>query len=296
MGVENMKQSKKLDLNQSSLVNLVLWFVAIMLVICIRGLSLSIEYKTLLIIFSGVLVWFLYKKMAKFNRFSLEQVKPNKKIDNIQLLLFVALGVLFQNIRGMISNFLMNGEHVTNDKNIKANIKYDVPDYLLNSVTMPVIEEVVFRGYMFILAYLIATGINKLMNKHKENKQKLTFRLSIIIFFVLSIIFALGHMPPTFKEFSLFYYSAILYGVLYLVTRRLIVTICVHVINNTMAFVSLLYPKYVMDKTGVDWIVTITLIIIIILMLCFYQPIKRWIANNMIKETKIKGDKQNGKR
>jgi len=81
----------------------------------------------------------------------------------------------------------------------------------------PIIEEVVFRGYVW-----------EIFEKKKVNKY--------LILIVTSILFAVVHLE--FQMFPLLFLSGIIFGLVRMYTNRLGASIVVHMISNIIAIVS----------------------------------------------------------
>ncbi|MBO0377047.1 CPBP family intramembrane glutamic endopeptidase [Staphylococcus warneri] len=263
--------NRKLETTNNVAMSYLGWAFGIGMWLSAIYLPISLEYRTLIIILTGMVVWFLYRKMIAFNPYALENMKPNQ-IDWFKKILYIICGTTSLYMIATIRDLLTNGQVVTNDERVKDAVYVDVPDYLLRAFTTPIIEELLFRGYLYIVAYLLAKWLSKTLNK--QYKISPTSKRVVIIYVALNIIFALLHGVMDMGEFVVFFLSGVVYVSLYLMTKRLIVPIAVHMLNNTMAFVTLMYPNYVTDKSWIDVIVSAIILIILTVIIFYYEKLK----------------------
>lgn len=240
----------------------------------------------------GACIWLMYYKTTIYNRFAMERMN-RKHLDAVQIALFILIGVLCEFIRHDVWNLLTNYSTTSNDKNIEQSAGLQVADFIADSVVSPIVEEVAFRGYTFILALIIAIGIVKLINKQRITSitKAVTFRLAISIYLIGAIIFALCHGVQNVSEFALYFSSGLLYCVLFIITKRLYIPIAVHMLNNTMATMDMLYIDGNNHTSWYNVLSYLIGIIFIVIVLIFYPKIKRQFKYFMFK---VKGvNKQN---
>lgn len=231
-----------------------------------------------------VCIWLMYYKTTIYNGFAMERMN-RKHLDAVQSVLFILIGVLCVFIKKDVWNLLTNYSTTFNDKNIEQNAGLQVADFISNAMVSPIIEEVVFRGYFFILAFVISKGIIKLINKKRTKPitNKITFRLAISIYIVGAIIFALCHGVQNVSEFALYFSSGLMYSVLFIITKRLYIVIAIHMLNNTMATMDMLYVDGNNQTSWYNVFSYLLGITIIIVVLVFYPKIKRQFKNFMSK-------------
>lgn len=265
--------------------NTIIWIVLInMLAGLVEFNQEMVVVWSVIYIGIGFCIYLMYHKTAVYNRFAIEHMNK-KPLDSVQISLYILLGILVKFTQQDVWNLLTNYSTTTNDKNIQQSAGLDIPDYITDSMVFPVVEEVVFRGYFFILAYVIAVGIIKLLNKRKSSAigNKGIFRLAVSIFILSAAIFGIGHNVQSISEFAMYFFSGLTYCVLYILTKRLYITIAVHIINNTMATMSMLYIKghnYTTWGNVTSYVIGIAVIIAV---LVYYPKIKREFNKLMLK-------------
>lgn len=232
----------------------------------------------------GACIWLMYYKTTIYNRFAMERIN-RKHLDAVQIALFILIGLLCEFIRHDLWNLLTNYSTTSNDKNIKQNAGLQVADFIADSMVTPIIEEIAFRGYLFILAFVISIGIIKLINMKRTKliTTKVTFRLTIGIYLIGAIIFALCHGVQNVSEFALYFSSGLLYCVLFIITKRLYIPIAVHMLNNTMATMDMLYIDGNNQTSWYNVLSYLFVIIIIVVALVFYPKIKQHFNSFMFK-------------
>lgn len=267
------------------LVSLLVWLILIdMYVVLIDYNENYVLLWSIVNISIVVCIWLMYYKTTIYNRFAMERMN-RKHLDAVQSVLFILIGVLCVFIKKDVWNLLTNYSTTFNDKNIEQNAGLQVADFISNAMVSPIIEEVVFRGYFFILAFVISIGIIKLINKKRTKPitNKITFRLAISIYIVGAIIFALCHGVQNVSEFALYFSSGLMYCVLFIITKRLYITIAVHMLNNTIATMEMLYVDGHNQTSWYNVFNYLLGITIIIVVLVFYPKIKRQFKNFMSK-------------
>ncbi|MBF0795186.1 CPBP family intramembrane glutamic endopeptidase [Mammaliicoccus lentus] len=268
------------------LVSLLVWLILInMYVVLIDYNENYVLLWSIVNISIVVCIWLMYYKTTIYNRFAMEQRMNRKHLDAVQSVLFILIGVLCVFIKKDVWNLLTNYSTTFNDKNIEQNAGLQVADFISNAMVSPIIEEVVFRGYFFILAFVISIGIIKLINKKRTKPitNKITFRLAISIYIVGAIIFALCHGVQNVSEFALYFSSGLMYSVLFIITKRLYIVIAIHMLNNTMATMDMLYVDGNNQTSWYNVFSYLLGITIIIVVLVFYPKIKRQFKNFMSK-------------
>ncbi len=183
-------------------------FIAIYFLIAIVVCEFHLLYGILTIIVGIILL-----KILKINLFSFKKIT----LRHIALIIGGAL-LLF----GLDNIYLYFHETPKNEQILEDEIR-NMPLYfsiLTIAVIPPLLEEIIFRGIL----------IRVIFRKH--------LLLGLV---VSSLAFASLHESDTWIGYLPYLYSGVIFGLAYLKTRRLEVTILMHFLNNLLALLSILW-------------------------------------------------------
>ncbi|MBO0929199.1 CPBP family intramembrane metalloprotease [Staphylococcus sp. 30400_3112M30941] len=183
-------------------------FIAIYFLIAIVVCESHLLYGILTIIVGIILL-----KILKINLFSF------KKITLRQIALIIGGALL---LFGLDNIYLYFHETPKNEQILEDEIR-NMPLYfsiLTIAVIPPLLEEIIFRGIL----------IRVIFRKH--------LLLGLV---VSSLAFASLHESDTWIGYLPYLYSGVIFGLAYLKTRRLEVTILMHFLNNLLALLFILW-------------------------------------------------------
>ena len=138
---------------------------------------------------------------------------------------------------------------IKSDSSINCSITMAV----LSVVIAPVTEEYIFRKCSIDMA-----------------KEKRFETVSLII--VSSLLFAVIHNVSNVARFSSLLLAAIVYSVLYLKTKKIMICVCAHFGHNLVSQIGKVERNYAFEIISVKTIqskVTITLLMIVLMILCY---------------------------
>ncbi|MBE5662522.1 CPBP family intramembrane metalloprotease [Staphylococcus sp. SS21] len=183
-------------------------FIAIYFLIAIIVCESHLLYGILTIIVGIILL-----KILKINLFSF------KKITLRQIALIIGGALL---LFGLDNIYLYFHETPKNEQILEDEIR-NMPLYfsiLTIAVIPPLLEEIIFRGIL----------IRVIFRKH--------LLLGLV---VSSLAFASLHESDTWIGYLPYLYSGVIFGLAYLKTRRLEVTILMHFLNNLLALLFIIW-------------------------------------------------------
>ncbi|MBE5677112.1 CPBP family intramembrane metalloprotease [Staphylococcus sp. SS87] len=183
-------------------------FIAIYFLIAIVVCESHLLYGILTIIVGIILL-----KILKINLFSF------KKITLRQIALIIGGALL---LFGLDNIYLYFHETPKNEQILEDEIR-NMPLYfsiLTIAVIPPLLEEIIFRGIL----------IRVIFRKH--------LLLGLV---VSSLAFASLHESDTWIGYLPYLYSGVIFGLAYLKTRRLEVTILMHFLNNLLALLFIIW-------------------------------------------------------
>ncbi|MGT2847406.1 CPBP family intramembrane glutamic endopeptidase [Streptococcus massiliensis] len=181
----------------------------------VAKILLSIAYVILI----GFVIYFLWKKYRSYQSQEVNKLKFGWKDFGIALLFFLAGRIIA--IVGTYVNFLLTGHTTTaNDAGIQSVgggqtgifPMFIILFMLLIGVSGPIIEELVFRGFIKIVLF-----------SEKTSK--------ILVAIVTSLIFGLVHIT-NFIELPLYFLMGVLLYMSYARRNNILDSIVVHMLNN----------------------------------------------------------------
>lgn len=258
----------------------IIWFVIFVLYLMvdrpkqIEDIQSWIVWKTLLIL----LLLIMYHKSTKVNKRSLEyQAQKEEKPDFVVVLLILIAGFSLNLLINNVYEMIFGDGLMANDKLILKNLGLYIPFYISVAIISPIIEEIVFRGYFYILIDdIIRSFVNK-YDRFKNNELVIKYSSYIII---SSAVFGMLHKQDNFFTFITYFAFGAILALTFLITKRIWPGIIFHMINNTIASLSLIYLSD-NDSNNLSYsIISILVIITAILLVKIYPLIKNKIMLN----------------
>lgn len=258
------------------LIHVVAWFLIVFLM---DSTSVVHDPKIVMFNFIGIglnifLLTLMYSKTTVVNTYSIEyENKGHQAKDLVYILLLVVTFHLFSSFIDVGRKMIVGDEILRNDKNILKDTGLYIPFFIRNAILTPVFEEIVFRGYMYILINRIFTAIQKKRKKPKFNQRK----LNIIFVIISSLIFGLLHFPDSFINAIPYVTSGVLLSCLFIITKRIWVGMLLHAINNSGAALMLVYKHDSIMSLSEQMISISACIFIGVVILLNYTKIKKII-------------------
>ncbi|MDK9847697.1 CPBP family intramembrane metalloprotease [Staphylococcus equorum] len=183
------------------------------------------------IITSTIITLLAYKNFYMLDNFRLEL--NNKDFMN------VIIGVLILKTGGWFISWLNNFDKPLNQKvwesiwkTEKDHLHYYIVD---SSIASPVIEEFIFRGLVFFAVYKSIQQLKRA--KFWNFKDKTNNIITATIFLVISsLFFSSVHLSNSFLTMLPYLFAGIVFGLFYIITKNLMITILIHAMNNFTAF------------------------------------------------------------
>ncbi|WP_436962364.1 CPBP family intramembrane glutamic endopeptidase [Staphylococcus shinii] len=183
------------------------------------------------------LITLMYSKTTVINRYSLEYDNKDKQSkDIVFILLLVATFHLIRSFVDISQTMMFGYEILPNDKSILDDTGLYLPFFISGAILTPIIEEIVFRGYMYVLINRIFVAIQK-KRKYTANPKV----LNSIYIIVSSIVFCSLHFPDSFLHAIPYFTGGVLLSSLFIITKRIWVGMILHVVNNSAAALNLIY-------------------------------------------------------
>lgn len=185
--------------------------------------------------------------------------------------------VLLTIVIDKVQSITFTSEPSINQKNVEKSFeKTPLSEALLTTgLTHPIIEEIVFRGLLYIAIVAIVSMISV---KKKEN-------VSIIMFSGLSLfLFGLMHVcfHGDYQHALPYAISGLLYALLYVITRSLVAPIICHIVNNSIGVVS----YYLLNGSAIITlrIISIFIFILILMYIVWVLNFNRYLVKNKMKD------------
>lgn len=138
------------------------------------------------------------------------------------------------------------------------------------SLTAPIIEEIIFRGVLFII---ILSASSYLQNKNKKKFDK----LGLISFFLTSsILFGFVHVAKAYdiENIGGYLVSGIALSLVFIFTRDIKIVIAIHMLANTFSILG----RY--DYNGIVYLVAFLMLIYIFIYTVWFLLSKEKVINN----------------
>ncbi|MGK8594698.1 MULTISPECIES: CPBP family intramembrane glutamic endopeptidase [Bacteria] len=252
--------------------------VLISLLILIIGIvsfvsAIQLKFKSdsvgniFLYIGTASLVYILYILALKYLR-NRRWINPRYVIPKRFKISTVVVGYV---VSSTIKSFFLTSQKGENQKLVEyhqqnRNVLTNISDSGINA---PIIEEVVFRGVLFIILMAVTGSLFK----HRSIKNQ---RLGICIFIIVSsMTFGLVHIAKAGDINNIMPYliSGIVLSILFVMTRDIRVTIGVHALNNIMI---------ILTRNGYE-LLSVILIMIVVVYSVFYIYINLFRHIDQIK-------------
>lgn len=231
---------------------------------------------TCVLIMLGLLI-IMYAKSTLSNRHSFErQTRNTNKGDMVQSFTLIVIIFLLMIIVKQLYILFFGHEEFANDQLIKENIGMLIPFFITSCIVSPIFEEIIFRGY----AYMAISGLTSVIcNRFKiQHYEK---HITLAAFFILpSVIFGVIHKQGNIFSLLTYIFAGVMFSLLFILTKRIWVSIVAHFINNSYAALQMVYIKQI--DYGNEWLIIVYLSIIVILgviLYKYYPNIKEVIIN-----------------
>lgn len=231
---------------------------------------------TCVLIMLGLLI-IMYAKSKLSNRRSFErQTRNTKKGDMVQSFILIVITFLLMTIVKQLYILFFGHEEFANDELIKENIGMLIPFFITSCIVSPIFEEIIFRGYAYMaISELTSVICNRFKIQHYEK------RITLTAFFILpSVIFGVIHKQGNIFSLLTYIFAGVMFSLLFILTKRIWVSIVAHFINNSYAALQMVYVKQI--DYGNEWLIVGYLSIIVILGIVlykYYPNIKGMIIN-----------------
>lgn len=218
----------------------------------------------------------MYSKTTATNKYSLEYNNKDKQSkDLVYMLLLVAVFYLIDHL-GTVSRVMMFGDNLLpNDKSLLNDMGLYIPFFVSGVILAPIIEETIFRGYMYALFNSIFNGITKIRKKNKVNQTA----LNITYVIVSSALFSWLHIPNNIVSAIPYFISGVLFSCIFLITKRIWVGMILHSVNNSVAALGLVYKHENTMPLSQELISVIIAIVCLLVILKYYDKIKIMITS-----------------
>lgn len=186
---------------------------------------------------------FILEKISIIKYFELPNKNNIKRFKFTDKMFFVFSVYIFMSfLEDMCSIFApgISGNQDRNNDSLKDNpIWYSIFD---SSVSAPIIEEVIFRGVIYLTISLVLISVSK--SKHRVcrfiNERLIgNTKLYVYITFILisSVYFGYKHVEKSgdFQYIWTYIASGLVLSIVYLITKNILYTIFIHGISNTFA-------------------------------------------------------------
>lgn len=242
-------------------------FLAVLIWVIFPSRTSNVTMNILGFTIEIVLIVALYRWHQKVNVESraLYQFHAGKKvgaIDKIILVIF-AYGV----DRYISPAFKFGDEPKNQEKIIEAMRNQSFGESLYEMwIQAPIIEEILFRGlgYSFLVLILLY-----FMRANTENQSRRV--IATFIFFVISsFVFGYLHVSPygDYENMGSYILSGMIFSVVFLLTKNIVYSIMVHMLNNIVVTLNMYYYKlHVMSHPMGDYANHILIIILLLLLI-----------------------------
>lgn len=242
-------------------------FLAVLIWVIFPSRTSNVTMNILGFTIAIVLIVALYRWHQKVNVESraLYQFHAGKKvgaIDKIILVIF-AYGV----DRYISPAFKFGDESKNQEKIIEAMRNQNFWESLYETgIQAPIIEEILFRGlgYSFLVLILLY-----FMRANTENQSRRI--IATFIFFVISsFVFGYLHVSPygDYENMGSYILSGMIFSVVFLLTKNIVYSIMVHMLNNIVVTLNTYYYKlHVMSYPMGDYANHILIIILLLLLI-----------------------------
>lgn len=221
--------------------------------------------------FTGVLMMLgllitMYAKSTVSNKRSFEFQSVNeKRIDLVQCFILIIIGFLLMIVIKQLYIVFMGNETMANDELIKEHIGLFIPFYITSCIIAPIFEEIIFRGYGYMA---ISSLSNAICNRFKI--QRYERRITVITFILVpALIFGYIHKQSSIFSLLTYVFAGIVFSLLFIITKRIWVSILAHFVNNSYAALQMVYVEQ--TNSGNEWLAIGYLSVVVLLVVILYR-------------------------
>ncbi|MGJ7589040.1 lysostaphin resistance A-like protein [Staphylococcus shinii] len=223
------------------------------------------------------LIAIMYTKSSRNNKYSFEVQTTNKnKVDIVQCIILIIIAFLIMIIvKQLYIVFIGHGEFA-NDELIKEHIGMLIPFFITSCIVSPIVEEIVFRGYSYMLISEVTRAI---CNRFKIQRYEKVITIATYII-VPSVIFGIAHKQGNIYSLITYMLAGVVFALLFLITKNIWASILAHIINNSYAALQMVYVNQ--TDFGNEWVVIGWLSIVVVvgvLIYMGYPKIKEYFMN-----------------
>lgn len=223
------------------------------------------------------LIAIMYTKSTRNNRYSFEVQRINKKpVGIVQSIILIVIAFSLMIIVKQLYMVFMGHGGFANDELIKEHIGMLIPFFIASCIVSPIVEEIVFRGYAYMLISNVTSAICK---KFKIQRYEKVITITTFIIFP-SVIFGASHKQGSIYSLLTYIFAGVVFALLFLITKNIWVSIVVHIINNSYASLQMVYGNQ--KDFGNEWIVIGWLSIVVVVSVLIYigyPRIKEYFMN-----------------
>lgn len=222
-------------------------------------------WLTCVLIMLGLII-IMYTKSTVNNKhsFELQSKKRKNGVDIVQCFMLIIIAFLLMVIVKQLYLVIIGNVGFANDELIKEHIGMLIPFFIASCIVSPIIEEIVFRGYSYMLISDVTSAIcNKFKIQYYERYIKIT---GFII--VSSVVFGFMHKQGNVFSLLTYVFAGVVFALLFLMTKRIWVNIVAHMINNSFASLQMVYVNE--NNYGNEWLVIGYLSFVVILGILIY--------------------------
>src|SRR5699024_2432170 len=215
--------------------------IAVMILLFV--FTISVDNNNVLMVSGTIVAIFIYICLYKMNnKISSYEQQPESyflfpRIKKQIILYFVILSYCIEQLFKYIYTTNFKAPHNQERANESAEKHTLLESIISSDIKAPVIEEIIFRGLLFLVVVVVSNLISNNANKRIVN----------IVFIITSvIIFGLFHcvswnelftnmvFTTEFEKAFLYIVPGIIYSLLYVSTQRLYIPILAHMLNNIL--------------------------------------------------------------
>ncbi|PTJ36429.1 CPBP family intramembrane glutamic endopeptidase [Staphylococcus simulans] len=192
------------------------------------------------------------------------------KLDNKSFII-VLLGLIFLKSGSLLISWLINFNKPQNQKdweNIWEKNQDSLHYYAIDGVIVaPVIEEVLFRGVLYFGAYMLIKELKK-MKKWKFSNKTNQYITATLFILVSSFLFSSVHLSQSFLMSLPYLFFGITLAIIFVITKNLLITIIIHVLNNLFSFFSFFQSNEIQEYK------LLLFLLLILAIILFFNKIK----------------------
>lgn len=217
----------------------------------------------------------MYTKSTVNNRHSFELQNREKKssLDIAQCFILIIIAYVLMIISKHLYIVIQGDVGFANDELIKEHIGMLIPFFIATCIVSPIMEEIIFRGYAYMLVSNVTSAIcNKFKIKRYER-----YIVNTTFLIIPSVVFGYLHKQGSVFSLMVYIFAGVVFALLFIITKRIWVSIVAHIVNNSFASLQMVYVNENSNTNG--WLVIgcFSIVAIIgILIYMFYPTIKSY--------------------